>query len=332
MSKIFNFFSSTNNRTGRGVTKQQVQHDKNMGIGYFFRLLKNRFGNISSTNLIFSLCNFAIILFLVGISGTFDDKITSPSTPFFAQLYGMTTAGEASPLISSLHGMFGVNASLSVVTSTSKLLMAFAVCLILSFGLSSVGMIYNFRCISRGEPLSPWSDFFSVIRKNIKQAFPMAILDAVMIIFIVYDLMAYHMGAGTSGSILSLSAFYIVLFFCLIYYVMRFHIYLIMITFDIKFTKILKNALFLVFLGWKRSLACIGSSIAIVLLSLLIYWTLPHFGILLPFVITIGLLGFIGVYCTYPVIDEFMIKPYYQEHPEEIPKEDEVEPIFTDHG
>jgi len=332
MSKLFKFFSGTENKTGRGVTKQQVKHDERMGIAYFFRLAKNSFGRISSTNLIFTLFNFPIILFLIGISGTFDRAVSAPSTPLYAQLYGIETAGESGALFASLLGMFGVNSSVSVMTDLSKYLMLTALVLIVTFGLSTVGMLYNYRCIVRREPLSPWSDFFPVIKKNIKQAFPIAILDALMIVFIVYDLMAYHMGAGTSGSMFSLTSFYIVLFFGLIYYVMRFYIYLITITFDIKFSKMIKNALFLVFLGWKRSLACVFSSLAIVFVSFLIYWTLPHFGILLPFVITIGLLGFIGVYCTYPVIDEYMIKPYYADHPEELPQEEEVETIFTDHG
>ncbi len=332
MSKLFKFFSGTENKSGRGVTKQQVERDKKMGSAYFFRLVKSRLGNISSTNLIFTLCNFPIILFIIGVSGTFDEAVSAPSTPLYAQIYGMLTAGEYNPTIAGLLGMFGVNSSVSLVTEISKILMSFAILLIFSFGLTTVGMVYNFRCIARGEPLSPWSEFFPVIKKNIKQALPISILDALMLIFIVYDLMAYHMGAGASGSMLSLTSFYIVLFFGLIYYVMRFHIYLIMITFDIKFTKMIKNALFLVFLGWKRSLACIFSSIAIVFISFLIYWMLPHFGLLLPFVITVGLLGFIGVYCTYPVIDEFMIKPYYEDHPEELPEEEEVESIFTDRG
>jgi hypothetical protein len=93
----------------------------------------------------------------------------------------------------------------------------------------------------------------------------------------------------------------------------------------------LKNALFLVFLGWKRSLACIFSSAGIIFANYYIYRVMPHFGIVLPFVITIGVVGFIGVYCTYPVIDEYMIKPYYKDHPEELEEEQE-EAIFSDRG
>ena len=332
MGRLYNFFSGTENRSGKGVSKKQVAKDKKMGVGYFFYLLRTRLGKISATNLIFTLCNIPIILFIVGISGTFDPEVAAPSTPLYSQIYGMEVAGESSTAFTTLQGMLGLSATVPVVSTTSKILMYSALLLILSFGLSTIGMLYNFRSITRGEPVSTWSDFFPVIKKNLRVGLPIAILDAFMIIFIVYDLMAYHAGASASGSLLSLCSFYIVLFFGLIYYVMRFYIYLITMTFDIKFKKMLKNALYMTLLGWKRSLACIGSSAIIIFLNFLIYKPMPHFGIVLPFIITFGALGFIGVYCTYPVIDEYMIKPYYSDHPDELPEEDEVEPIFTDHG
>ena len=332
MGKLFNFFSGSENRSGKGVSKSQAAKDKKMGIGYFFYLLRTRLGKISSTNLIFTLCNIPIILFLVGITGTFDPEVAAPSSPLYTQLYGMEAAGESSSILSTLQGMLGISTTVPVTSTTSTVLMWSAVLLVVTFGLSTIGMLYNFRSITRGEPVSSWSDFFPVIKKNLRTGLPIAILDAFMIVFIVYDLMAYHAGASASGSLFSLSSFYIVLFFGLIYFVMRYYIYLITMTFDIKFTKMLKNALYMTLLGWKRSLACIASSAGIIFLSYLLYNTMPHFGIVLPFVVTIGVLGFIGVYCTYPVIDEYMIQPYYKEHPEELEVEEAVESIFTDRG
>ena len=332
MSKLFNFFSGTNNRSGRGVSKDQAEKDKKMGAGYFFYLLRTRLGKISATTLIFTLCNIPIILFIIGAVGTFDPEVAAPATPLYSQIYGMELAGESSTVLTTLQGMLGLNTGLPVTSVTSAVLMYTALLLFVTFGLSTIGMLYNFRCITRGEPLSSWSDFFPVIKKNLRVGLPIAILDAFMIVFIVYDLMAYHAGASVSGSLLSLSSFYIVLFFGLIYFVMRYYIYLITMTFDIKFTKMLKNSLYMVLLGWKRSLACIFSSAGIIFLNFLLFKMMPHFGVVLPFIITFGALGFIGVYCTYPVIDEYMIQPYYKDHPEELEEEEEVEPIFTDRG
>ncbi len=328
-NKIFNFFSGSENKSGRGVTKKQVERDKKMGVSFFFRLLKNRLANLSSTSLFFSLCNFPIFLFLFGISGNLDHSVPAPSTPLYAQLYGLETAGETSPLLAALHGMFGINATASIVSNGSKILMYSALLLIFTFGLSTIGSVYNFRSIIRCDPLSPWSEAFSSIRRNFRQGFPIAILDAVVVLFLGYDLMAYYVNAG---NFMMQILFDIILFFSLVYFMMRSYIYLILITFDMKLSKVLKNAFLLTFLGWKRSLLCILTSAATILISFFIYMLLPYFGILLPFVFTFGFLIYTGVYFAYPIIEKYMIEPYYREHPEELPEEEEVETIFQDRG
>lgn len=329
MSKLFNFFSGSNNKSGKGVTKKQVERDKKMGVGFFFRLMKNRLGNISSTSLVFSICNFPILLFLFGISGNLDSSVPGPLSPYYAQLYGMELAGEKSPVLSVLRGIFGVNTDVSVVSVGSKVLIYSAALLLLTLGLSSIGSLYNMRSVVRCEPLSPWSEFFPAVRRNLKQGILIAVMDALLILFLGYDLIAYYANANQFFMQMS---FYVVLFFSLIYYVMRFHIYLILVTFDLKTTKLLKNAVLLTFLGWKRSLLCLLASVLTILVSVYLYVLLPFFGLLLPFVFTFGILTYIGTYAAYPVIEKYMIEPYYRDHPEERPEEEEIEPVFTDRG
>lgn len=327
--RIYNFFSGTNNRSGKGVTKQQVERDKKMGLGFFFRLFKNRMGNISSTSILFSLCNFPFLLFLFGISGNLDSSVPAPMSPVYATIYGMELAGERSPMLSMLHGLFGVGTTVQVVSTASRVLMYCAFLPILTFGISTLGAVYNMRSVLRCEPLSPWSEFFSAIRRNLRQGLPIAILDALLILFLGYDLIAYYANANT---FFMQMAFYVVLFSSLIYFVMRSYIYLILVTFDLKFTKLLKNSLFLVFLGWKRSLLCLLGSALAIFINVYLYVMLPVFGTFLPVVFTFGILQYIGVYAAYPVIETYMIEPYYRDHPEERPQEEEIEPIFTDRG
>jgi hypothetical protein len=50
---------------------------------------------------------------------------------------------------------------------------------------------------------------------------------------------------------------------------------------------------------------------------------------MLPFIFTIGFLYFIMAYCVFPVIDNFMIKPYYKDQQN---KNQDEKPIFTDRG
>lgn len=333
MGKVFNFFSGSGKGT-KGITKQQVKKDKDMGFLFFFKLLKNRLGNISSTSLLFSLCNFPILVFFLGLSGNFDTFVPAPSSPFYSVLYGMEQLGIANPNISYWEGLYGASASVSIVSTVSKVLLYFGLLTLVTLGISSIGTIYNLRSVTRCEPLSPWAEFFPTIRKNIKQGIPLIILDAILIPFFAYDLLAYYSDMSATGNYFTTFCFYIVVLFAVIYFIMRYFAYLILVTFDLKFSSLLKNAFYLTFLGWKRTLAALLGSAAVVLVSFYAYMLLPSFGILLPFVIGFGLLNLIGVYCAYPVIERYMIEPYYKDHPEERPGADieEVESIFTDRG
>lgn len=329
MSKIFNFFSGSENKHDLGVTKAQVKREKSMGFGFFFRLFKNRLRNLSSTSILFSLCNFPIFLFLFGISGNLNSSAVTPSMPMYAQLYGLELAGARSPLLASLYGIFGQSTTISIASMASKVLMYSAFLLVLTLGVSTLGAIYNVRAVVRCEPLSPWSEFFSAIKRNWKQGLLFSVIDAALIAFFGYDLLYY---SSQAGNMLLSMFFYVVLFAALIYFVMRYFIYLQILTFDMKLKRILKNALYMTFLGWKRSLVCMLSTLCVFVVSIYLYVLFPSVGILLPFVVTFGLLLYIGAYCTYPVIEKYIIDPYYKEHPEELPEEDDVEAIFTDRG
>ena len=333
MGKVFNFFSSSG-KGERGVSKQQVEKDKEMGFAFFFRLLRIRLGNISSTSLLFSLINFPILLFFLGLSGNFDTFVPAPSSPFYAALYGMEQLGIANPNISYWEGLYGASARISIVSTTSTVLMYLGLLTLITLGISTIGTVYNLRSVARCEPLSPWAEFFPTIRKNLKQGIPLILMDAILIPFFAYDLVASYTDMVASGSYFTTFCFYLILIFTIVYYLMRFFSYLILVTFDLKFKSLIKNAFYLTFIGWKRTFAALLGSAAVLLLSFYAYWLLPSFGILLPFVIGFGLLNLIGVYCAYPIIDRYMIEPYYRDHPEERPGTDveEIESIFTDRG
>ena len=81
-----------------------------------------------------------------------------------------------------------------------------------------------------------------------------------------------------------------------------------------KSFKILKNALIFSVLGIKRNvMALLGILLLLALQIFLIILLLPigiSIPLVLPFVYILALLGFIGTYAAYPVIDRYMIAPY----------------------
>ena len=109
---------------------------------------------------------------------------------------------------------------------------------------------------------------------------------------------------------------------------MRFYTYLMMVTFDMKITKILKNALIFTVMGFKRNImALLGMALLTGVFAVLIIVLgrlVPAFFIL-PFLCLLGFCGFMYTFAAYPVIQKYMIdpvqKPAAPAAPEEIAEE-----------
>lgn len=323
MSKIYEFFSGTNNKKG-GVSKEEPS--KVLSGGYFFKLLRRSFHKLTGLNLVFVLCNFPIFFVLYGLTGNLNETVDTPTSPLFAQLYGIMQY-EQNPVTASLGGIFGISTDLQIVSTASRILLYSGFLLVITLGLSSVGLFYVLRNMVRGDYVSVWSDFFSAIKKNLKQGLMLGIIDAAIILFLVYDFAYYRQNAH----IFFINVFYYaIIIFSIVYFIMRFHMYTILVTFDLPLRKIFKNAFLLTVLGLKRNLALLLSSILIALINIYIYIFLPTIGFLLVLIFTIALLSFLGAYCVYPAIKKYMIDPYYEEHPEEKPEEITTEKVFID--
>ena len=97
---------------------------------------------------------------------------------------------------------------------------------------------------------------------------------------------------------------------------MRFYIYLMMLTFDLSFKKLLKNALIFTMLGIKRNLAALLGIFLLVFLDVVLL--LSGAGFLLPLALAIPVLflfavgAFMATYAGYYVIKQYMIDPYYE--------------------
>ena len=102
---------------------------------------------------------------------------------------------------------------------------------------------------------------------------------------------------------------------------MRFYIYNLLITFDIKIFKLIKNAFIFTILGFGRNiLAVLGIAFLIIIHVLLIWLLLPvgiSIPIILPFFYIFAATAFMGTYAAYPIIDKYMIAPYAVENTED---------------
>lgn len=329
MGKLFNFFSGTNNRTGKGVSKKQAEHDKKLGFVYFFKLLKSKLGKFSGTNLIFSLCNIFLFIALFGLSGILDDSVATAANPLYAQINNVYM-NESSPFIAALYSVYCASTGLRMVSVVSKILMCSVFALLFTFGLSTIGVVYNMRNVCTGEHVDTWHDFFYAIKRNFRQGIIIGTIDTIVIFLLVYDLVVY--GASSGNTYMMLIFYYAVILFSAVYYIMRFYIYIQLVTCEMSIWKIFKNSFLLTALGFKRNLVGLIGTVLFALLFVYAWILLPQFAIILIAIFVYTFMMYIGVYCAYPVVKKYVIDPYYEDHPEELVQDDDdsEEQVFID--
>ena len=330
MGKLFNFVSGYN-KNGKGVTKKQVEFDKKLGFGFFFRLIKMRLGKFSATNLIFALCNIFIFVALFGRAGILDGYVPAASNPLYAHISAVAK-NDMSPAISSLYTTYCGSADFRVVSEASQALMNTVYVLILTFGVSTIGMVYNMRNVCIGEHIDTWHDFFYTIKRNFKQVVVVGILDSLLIVVLVYNILAYRTAADFS--FMYLVFYYASIAFAAIYYMMRTYIYLQLVTCEMSIGKMIKNSFYLTALGFKRNIVALLGSILFLFAMIYAYILLPQFTIVLICMFVFSFLTYLSVYCAYPVIKKYVIDPYYEEHPDERPEDpwSTDEKVFIDRG
>lgn len=315
------------NAPGKGVTKVQVEKEDKPDFFGFVRILKNRFWNISSLNILYIFINFPIFFGLIALAGVFNAQTTVPSSPFYPVLYGIAQYGET-PYVSALLSVFGENSQWSVTTDVTRIFGYLTLLLIFTNGISNAGASYVIRCLAKCEPVFMLSDFFSAIKKNFKQAFVLGIIDCFFIFAFAYGIMAYYINAGTY--MLSVMLFAEILL-AIIYLTMRFYMYLLLVTFDLSIFKILKNSFIFSIVGFKRNIFAWIGIIFVAVVSFYLLFAIPMFGIILPFLITIALTMFMCGFAAYPIIKQYMIDPYYGKNSNKNINAAE-EPVFKDRG
>ncbi len=307
---------------GKGVSKADKleRNFKN-----FFKLSWWHMGTIISVNLIFLIGNFPIMFGLLAISGIFTTSIPAPSSVIYANLFGVMQDG-ADPLSAALYSVHGIPSEMAVQNTTTTVLFALTLLIVITWGFVNVGTTYILRNLIKGDPIFFFHDFFYAIKRNWRQGFIMGILDLIFIFMIGYGLMIYYYNMPSTAFL-----FYLLLFVAFIYFLMRFYIYTIMITFDLSLFKIIKNAFIFAGVAMKRNaLGFFGIALFIIIDWYLLKLITP-LGIIIPMVFLYGYCAYIGSYVSWPKIKQLMVDPYDDDE-KQSKQEAEIEeaPIFED--
>lgn len=307
----------------RGDRPDAVAEDTTPTLGFFFKLLKRKFGKLLSLNLMMA---FMIVPLLIAVLIPFlGEKVPTiaEGAYTYSAFLGISLEGSA-PSVSSVLGL--VTEQLNVPVWNTAKVVGVAVLIgftFITWGWQNVGAAYNLRSLVRGDSCFLWSDYFYAVRRNLKQGLIFGLLDFIFLAVLLFDFFYFSMMEDH----LVIGIFYMIFLVLLVLYiVMRFYIYHMMVTFDLSIKKLLKNALIFTMLGFKRNLMALIGIIAVIALNLVIIVPCLSVGFSVPIILPLfyfpALSGFIATYAAWPNIQRYMIDPY-DKNGKALPVEDE---------
>ncbi|MBO5379927.1 MAG: hypothetical protein J6A90_06350 [Clostridia bacterium] len=290
-------------RNGKNNDKADINALKTPSVVNFFKLVWFKLNKLFTANIIFAIGNFPVVFLLIAISGMFDKYSYSPVSlswgPFQAAI--QNTENYAS---SALIGIHGLHNSTQVYSIATIIFFALSLLTIFTWGFTKVGTTYIYRNIMSGDPVFPLSDFFYIIKRNIKQSLIIGALDFIILGFLLYDIVFLF---RNSENTFNLFMMFLTAAMLLFYFFIRPYIYIMIFTFDLSIGKIIKNACSFAILGIKRNLMALLGCGILLAFNIGLAFIFAPIGIVLPFIITIALFDFIGVYAAYPNIIKYMM-------------------------
>ena len=292
----FNPFNSYG-KDGKGIEIEEKLIE-NPNLKNFFNLFIRKLREICTLNLYYLFGNFPFLFALFAISGYVSMTSSAPYHQVFAPLRGVLKF-ENSAVSAALGNIFGVEAQITVNTTATYVFYGLTALLIFTFGLVNVGVTFNMRNLICSEPVFMWSDFWYAIKRNLRQGIIFGIIDLALTLLLAWDVFyCYHNLGPTMVNVM----FYFTLFGAVIYFFMRFYIYLMMVTYDLSLRKLIKNGLIFALLGFKRNIMATLGIVVILAMTYVLMSVYMPIGIIVPFVFLFGAGTFMTTYAAYPKI------------------------------
>ncbi len=324
----FKLFDIT--RDGKGLAKNNGL--SRSGFKRFFITYKDNIGKIISVNIFMVLGNFPIFFLIAALAGYTKAEGFIPFSDIFHGLGGTLVAEGVTPATMTMLAVSGLQERILIPTTWTYVFYVLGALSVFTFGIVNAGTAYVLRNIAKGDPVFVWSDFWYAVKRNLKQALIFGIIDALINTILVFNI--YNLMSDGTKFLASMMFWANVIIFVL-YFIMRYYIYVQMVTFKLSIFKIIKNSLIFALVGMKRNIfPLLGVALFLLLEFLFVFsfgGVLISFAIALPMLIVFATAAYMKVYAAYFKIEELIIEPYYQEHPEERPTEEEDEaPLMRD--
>lgn len=208
---------------------------------------------------------------------------------------------------------------------------------VVTIGPAIAGATKVLRNYSQERHAFLFSDFFAAFKRNFAKSFLLGLIDLIAAVCIGAGCIVYPMLAKKFESVLIYVPLSIVLAIGVVLIMMNFYAFLMIVTTDISFKNILKNALFLTFLEIKSSVVTFLIALCITLVFALIVYVFRPL-VLLAIFIPFTIIGLVACFNCYPIIRKYVIDPYYEAKGEESPEFDYLKPrndeeaLFSDMG
>ncbi len=297
------------NRDGKGVYEIESRKPT---FAFFFKLYFRKFTQILQLNLL--MLFMVIPLIAVAIMYFMGNKTPTATELLYAPLYGIGNVAPT-PDITNMLDLSSIQMEIPIFSPVMNvIIIALFLFMAVTWGWQNVGAAYVLRGLFRGDAVFVFSDYFYGIKKNLKQGFFMGLFDFVCSAVLIMDFLFFYNRTGSFGLDVM---YFIILALILIWIAMRFYLYTMLVTFNLKNFKLIKNALIFSILGIKRNILAILGIIILAILHVLLTFLLLPYGIAVPLVLPLvyfmATAGFMGTYAAYPVIEKYMITPYDNE-------------------
>lgn len=190
--------------------------------------------------------------------------------------------------------------------------------LLLPHGFVSAGMTNVTRNLARDKHTYGLSDFFETAKKNWKQSLAAGSINLFITVLMIFGMIFYFMYQDWFAWL----GFGVCLVAFAMFSIMKYYIWLLIITFKLPLKSIYTNSFYFIFLNFKNNMIIGLVSLAYYALLIVVFLLLPHpLTISIEFMLTVmffpGFKHLLVQYCVFPSVKKHMIDPYYQEHPEE---------------
>ena len=177
--------------------------------------------------------------------------------------------------------------------------MGAALCVMIT-GPAKCALKYITRNYARDEHVWLWSDFIGAIKANWKQGLALSVLNGLFLFLFVYGLSFYNNMAAATGSYVYLFLQVLLVVLGVMFLLMNLYAWPMMVTYELKFTQILRNSLVLA-IG-RLPLSVLFGLITIIPLIIAGFW-LPF--LVWYFIIGYALASFVNCSYTNAAFDRF---------------------------